>query len=77
MNKPLSMIIEDFKNEVGMAITHSELSPAILEMIFKDMYRNVYDLSEKYKQEEMSKYNQELLKQQEENKEKNVEKIEE
>lgn len=74
MNKPLSMIIEDFKNEVGRAITQSELPPTILEMIFKDMYRNVYELSEKYKYEEISKYNQELSKQSQESDVKEVEK---
>lgn len=74
MNKPLSMIIEDFKNEVGRAITQSELPPAILEMIFKDMYRNVYELSEKYKYEEISKYNQELSKQSQEGDVEEVEK---
>ncbi len=74
MNKPLSMIIEDFKNEVGRAITQSELPPAILEMIFKDMYRNVYELSEKYKYEEISKYNQELSKQSQESDVEEVEK---
>ena len=74
MNKPLSMIIEDFKNEVGRAITQSELPPTILEMIFKDMYRNVYELSEKYKYEEISKYNQELSKQSQESDVEEVEK---
>lgn len=74
MNKPLSMIIEDFKNEVGRAITQSELPPAILEMIFKDMYRNIYELSEKCKYEEISKYNQELSKQSQESDVEEVEK---
>lgn len=74
MNKPLSMIIEDFKNDVGRAITQSELPPTILEMIFKDMYRNVYELSEKYKYEEISKYNQELSKQSQESDVEEVEK---
>lgn len=78
MNKPLSMVIEDFKNEIGRAITQSELPPTILEMIFKDMYRNVYELSEKYRYEEANKYNQELLKQkEEENKNDDVEIVEE
>ena len=56
MDKPLSLVIEEFKSDVEHAITKSRLTPVILEMIFKDFYKNIAELSAQYTKQEYDNY---------------------
>lgn len=73
MEKPLSLIIEEFKTSVENAIKDSQLSPVILEMIFKDMYRNVSELSRQYQQRDLIQYNKSLEQESEKKEEQKIE----
>ena len=62
MEKPLSLVIEEFKRDMEHVIAKSKLSPVILEMIFKDFYVNVHDVAIQYSQQELENYNNAILK---------------
>lgn len=65
MDKPISLVINEFKNNIQKAVTDSQLNPVILEMIFKDIYLNIKEVSIQYENQEMQQY-QESLKNNEE-----------
>ena len=60
MEKPLSIVIEEFKSNIEKAIKDSQLPTVILEMIFKDMYRNVSELSRQIQQHDLMQYNKSI-----------------
>ena len=60
MEKPLSIVIEEFKSNIENAIKDSQLPTVILEMIFKDMYRNVSELSRQIQQRDLIQYNKSI-----------------
>lgn len=45
MEKPLSLKLKDFKKKINEVIINSELPIYIIEPIFKDIYRDIADLS--------------------------------
>lgn len=61
MEKPLSLVIEEFRKDVEQAVSKSKLSPVILEMIFKDFYGNVRDVAIQYSQQEFENYSNAIL----------------
>lgn len=60
MDKPTSMIIDDFKKELVDVINNSRLHPAILEMIVSAIAREVHDFAIKQCEEEKMEYEQSL-----------------
>lgn len=45
MEKPLSLKLKDLKKRINEVIINSELPIYIIEPIFKDIYRDIADLS--------------------------------
>lgn len=45
MEKPLSLKLKDLKKKINEVIINSELPIYIIEPIFKDIYRDIADLS--------------------------------
>ena len=60
MDKPISLVINEFKNNIQKAITDSQLNPVILEMIFKDIYLNIKEISVQYENKEIQQYKESL-----------------
>lgn len=58
MDKPLELIINEFKKNIEDAINESKLSPTILEMLFKDIYLNIHNVAENYESKIISDYMQ-------------------
>lgn len=69
-NKPLSLIINEFKDKIQNAVTESQLVPTILEMVFKDIYINIHEVAAQYEQQELQNYQNEINKENNENKDK-------
>ena len=63
MNKPISMIKEEFENKLIEAVNSCELPACIIEAIIKSVYLEVKDLSKKSAEIERAKYNEEIAKQ--------------
>ena len=47
INKPISLLIEDGKNEIIKAINETNLPATILELIIKDIYIEIQKLKER------------------------------
>ena len=47
MEKPITIVIEDFKNKITNEINNSNLHPFILDAIFKDLYNEIHNLYNK------------------------------
>lgn len=69
MEKPVSVIISEAKKEIVDVINNVQIHPAILEMIMKDLYREVQALARQQAETETAQYN-EGLKEEEKNKKK-------
>lgn len=61
-NKPISMIVEELKNNIISTINDSKLPICITEMIFKDIYEEIESLKEKELIQDKEKYNQDKSK---------------
>ena len=63
MNKPISMIKEEFESKLIEVVNSCELPACIIEAIIKSVYLEVKDLSKKSAEIERAKYNEEIAKQ--------------
>lgn len=59
MEKPISMIIEETKQELISVINKCQLHPSLTEMILKDIYTEISMLSMNIRNQEKEKYLQE------------------
>lgn len=60
MNKPTTLLIEEFKQNISKLINESGLPAFVLEYIIKDLYSEISDLSVKIAQNEKTEYIQSL-----------------
>ena len=60
MDKPLSARIADMKTKMMEAISESELSPTIVEMVVKDFYMGIKVQCEAYERQEFEQYQKSL-----------------
>lgn len=56
MNKPTTLLIEEFKKNISNLINESQLPAFILEYILKDVYTEISLLSKQIAQKEISEY---------------------
>lgn len=56
MNKPLTLLMQETKNNLIQTINNSSLPPCILELILKDMLNEINVLSKKQLQEDELAY---------------------
>ena len=56
MNKPISMIINETKDNIISVISDSKLPACILELILKDLYKEIKDLSDKQLKMDQQEY---------------------
>lgn len=56
--KPLSVIIDEFKGNLQDVINTSSLPPYLVEPILKDIYNQVFILSQQIKTQELNEYNE-------------------
>ncbi len=63
MNKPMSMLAEEFEHKLIETINNCGLPSCMIEAIVKNIYFEVRDLSNKSTELEKAKYNEELAKQ--------------
>lgn len=63
INKPISIIRNEFITGLTNLINESGLPAFIIEPILKDVYNNVYMIAQKQYEEDCAKYNEELEKQ--------------
>lgn len=73
MNKPISIIIDETKQNLVYAINNSGLPACILESMVKDLYRDIRDLSEKQIKMDQQEYENFLVEQENQKKEQNEE----
>lgn len=60
MDKPVSLIINEFKNSIQNAVVNSNLNPVVLEIIMKEIYTDIKNIALQYEQQEMQQYNEKL-----------------
>ena len=65
MNKPASMMIQEFKNGLVQLINNSGLPAYILELVIGEYYTNLKNLSEAQTQQEIQQYKRESEQQKE------------
>lgn len=65
MNKPASMMIQEFKNGLVQLINNSGLPAYILELVIGEYYTNLKNLSEAQTQQEIQQYKRESEQQEE------------
>lgn len=63
INKPISLIMEDAKNTIINTINDLNLHPTLLEVIMKDIYKEVNDLAKSQYERERAEYEQALAEQ--------------
>lgn len=73
MDKPLSLIIDDFKTDLANVINNSNLPPVILKPVIKEIYDEIKLLQVQELQNDKIKYNEYLNSIQEPNVEKTAE----
>lgn len=56
MNKPTTLLIEEFKQNMAEVINNSKLPAFILEYLIKDIHEEVEKLAESIKRKEISEY---------------------
>ena len=61
-NKPISIIIEELRNNIILTINNSKLPVCITEMIFKDIYEEIENLKVQELNQDKEKYNQDKSK---------------
>ncbi len=71
MDKPITIIIDEFKKKLADDMNESNLPPFILETILKDLHQEVFMLSRRQLEEDKIRYNQSLESKPEENSESN------
>lgn len=54
--KPISMIINDFKQDLMNYISNAGLPPAIIEPIVKDIYQQIVEISKQELERDMIEY---------------------
>lgn len=60
MEKPISLIINEAKNELTNAVNSLQLHPSILEMVIKDLYNEVAEAARQQSIKEYGEYQKEL-----------------
>ena len=71
MDKPITIIIDEFKKKLADDMNGSNLPPFILETILKDLHQEVFMLSRRQLEEDKIRYKQSLESKPEENSESN------
>ena len=56
MDKPISMIIKESKTNIIKTINECKLHPSILELILKDIYAEIFEVSRKTSEIEEKEY---------------------
>lgn len=59
MEKPVSIIIEEFKQEVAEAVNKTKLPLCIIEPVVKDLYTEIAALSKQQLEVDKKKYEEE------------------
>lgn len=73
-NKPVSIVLDEFKTSISNVITRSGLHPSIIEPILCNIYNEIYELAQKQLEIEREEYKKQM---DSEKKEKNKETTEE
>lgn len=60
MEKPITLIIHETKQNIAAAVSQSNLPLFILESIFKDFYTEIYSLAKQQEEKEKSDYQKSL-----------------
>lgn len=56
MNKPITMVIKETKNEIANICNKSGLSPIVLDLIMQGIYSEIHSLAERQTVEEEMSY---------------------
>lgn len=65
MEKPIVLAMEELKQNIMKAVQDSQLPIYIVEPIMKEMYQQCNMANEEFKMKQITEYNQELAKEQE------------
>lgn len=60
LQKPLSIAIKEFKDDISTVINESQLSAIILEMVIKDLYLEIKNISGNQLKLEEESYKEQL-----------------
>lgn len=58
INEPLSLMVKNFKSNLEDVINTSSLPPYLVEPILKDIYNQVFILSQQVTTQELNEYNE-------------------
>lgn len=71
MDKPLTITVNELKKNINKAIIESKLPMCFVELIFKEIYENVVQISNQIKKNEETEYSNYLKSLQQEHDDKN------
>lgn len=60
MEKPMSLIIDEFQKKIVEAVNESRLHPSILDIVMSNMAREIHELAVQQNKQEMALYEQSL-----------------
>lgn len=58
--KPISVTIQEFKNDIFTIVKNHQLHPSIVEMVMKDMYLEIKNLADNQLKLEEKEYTEQL-----------------
>lgn len=61
MEKPVSLLIQETRNNIINILNESKLHSSILELIIKDIMNDVINASTRVKNKELEEYNKKVL----------------
>ena len=67
IQKPVSLIVKETKEEIVKLINNTQLHPTLLGMILKEVYAEFQEYEQKYTEQEQAQYYNELKAAEEEN----------
>lgn len=59
-NKPVSIILDEFRNDIANIVNNSGLHPCIIEPVFKDLYNEINILAKKQLELDKEQYEEKL-----------------
>lgn len=61
MDKPITLVYEDFKSDIAELINNSGLPPFVLESVVKDFLAEIHDVAERQYEYDKEQYESSLI----------------